>query len=143
MIYNIHNIREATIFDNPLIYRRNDFSGKWDRYELMNEIRVSVRGQVFTIPAGFTWDHASVPQLLRGLIRHDVAALAWLGHDFFYKHQELHHFTRRQVDKIMLQWSLALYGTKRWSLRNIDLYTRYYAVRAFGGRVWNKKRDNG
>ena len=37
----------------------------------------------------------------------------------------------------MLKWAKVTNGTENISLRNIDNYTRYYAVRTFGWLVWN------
>lgn len=36
----------------------------------------------------------------------------------------------------MLLWSKQVSGTNKTSIRNIDNYIRYYAVRIFGGLVW-------
>lgn len=94
-------------------------------------------GDCIEIPKGFEWDGSSVPRFLWWLLPPDGDfEIGALIHDYLYiKKREL-NYTREFADKEMLLWSKALSGTNNLSLRNIDNYTRYYAVRLLGWIVW-------
>jgi len=104
-------------------------------------------GDKIFIPKGFTWDLSSVPRLFWWVFAPDGDfELAYLIHDFLWINKEemaTHfeyydmNFNQKFTDDEMLKWAKVTNGTENISLRNIDNYTRYYAVRTFGWLVWN------
>ena len=116
------------------------------RLDVTLEIQLS-NGINITIPKGFTWDLSSVPRLFWWVFAPDGDfELAYLIHDFLWINKEemaTHfeyydmNFNQRFTDDEMLKWAKVTNGTENISLRNIDNYTRYYAVRTFGWLVWN------
>ena len=159
-IINIHNVREIVEAENPVIYRYAFNGSKWRRFELMQEIQVEIEGVLIIVPKGFLWDLSSVPSCLWWLMKpYGRFDLGYMLHDIAYQLKSNINgykininkvgdeekipvtitLSRKQCDDLMLQWALAIAGTKKVSLRNIDCYIRYYGVRAFGWFVWNKK----
>jgi len=116
------------------------------RLDVTLEIQLS-NGINITIPKGFTWDLSSVPRLFWWVFAPDGDfELAYLIHDFLWINKEemaTHfeyydmNFNQKFTDDEMLKWAKVTNGTENISLRNIDNYTRYYAVRTFGWLVWN------
>ena len=113
------------------VYGENNIN----RYMLVEEITVRLSNkEVIVIPEGYIWDLASVPRIFWAIVPPDSdAELAFLIHDYLYENRL---FSRKFADDEMLKWSKELNGTDRWSIRNIDNYVRYYAVRCFGEKVW-------
>jgi len=117
------------------------------RLDVTLEIQLS-NGINITIPKGFTWDLSSVPRLFWWVFAPDGDfELAYLIHDFLWINKEemaTHfeyydmNFNQKFTDDEMLKWAKVTNGTENISLRNIDNYTRYYAVRTFGWLVWNE-----
>jgi|TARA_R110000772_G_scaffold257576_1_gene374488 hypothetical protein len=141
MRYTLENIREEFKKDNPIIYRYNFNATKWNTFELMRDISFLLDdGVEIEIKKGFTWDLSSVPNFLWWLLKpfgqYDAA---YLLHDKIYKLKGLNIYSRKQCDQLMRDFALALVDTKKLSLRRLDVWTRYYAVRLFGWIVWNKK----
>ena len=136
MIYTLKNIKEESIKDNPIIYSRIINGTKWKEFTLLNEIKVELSNrEIITIPKGFEWDLASVPQIFHHIIRPSGPDdIAYLIHDYLYQYNL---FTRKFADKEMLRWAKVMKGTKKISLRNIDIKTRYAVVRMFGKSAWN------
>ena len=124
--------------ENPVKMNRVYGSNLINRYRLLEEIYVSLsNGYTILIPKGYTWDLSSVPRIFWWLLPPDGDfQIASLIHDYLYENKI---GTRKNADKEMLKWSRVLSGTGKISLRNIDNYTRYIAVRLFGWIVWNKK----
>jgi len=144
MILNISNIKEQSQNDNPIIYRYCFNATKWKQFELMQELHFLLPNNVLRIPKGFKWDLSSVPSFLWWLLkpfgRYDAA---YLIHDYLYQNKGLVGgitYTRKECDKIMRDYALALVDTNKISLRRIDVWVRYYAVRLVGGMVWNKNK---
>jgi hypothetical protein len=111
-------------------------SNNINQYMLLVCVEIALsNGKVIKIPNGYVWDLASVPRLLWGICPPDSdAELAFLIHDYLYENRI---GTRKWADKEMLKWSIATNGTNNWSIRNIDNYIRYWAVRLGGRKAWN------
>lgn len=150
LIYTINNIRERSIQDNPVKYSKVIGGKKWRTHKLENSFDVILTNDVrLEFKKGFLWDRSSVPQIFWGVLRPDGDDdIAYLIHDLLYVNKGWRdkrrmgggaRMTRKFCDDEMLRWAKEMKGTNRWSLRNIDIYIRYYAVRWFGGFVWNKK----
>jgi hypothetical protein len=142
MIYTLKNIREEFKKDNPIIYRYNFNATKWNTFELMRDISYMFDDGVgITIKKGFKWDLSSVPAFLWWLLkpfgRYDAA---YLLHDNLYQSKGLNVYSRKQCDQLMRDFALALVDTKKISLRRLDVWSRYYAVRFAGWIVWNKNK---
>lgn len=142
-LLTLDNIKEQIYLDNPVVYRYNFNASKWQTFELMREISVQLPHNVLKIDKGFKWDLASVPSwlwwLLKPFGRFDSA---YLVHDKLYQDKGkvgAITYSRKECDQIMRDIALAMVDTKYMSLRRMDVWTRYYAVRAAGWYVWNKK----
>jgi hypothetical protein len=81
------------------------------------------------VPAGFTYDLASVPRLLWVLVSPWDIALEALFHDLFYRQQQV----KRSVADATLKSMMEDRGVPfhiRWAV--------YLAVRVFGFKAWNE-----
>jgi hypothetical protein len=119
---------------NPIQRSRVFGCNTVNRYVLLNDIKVCLsNNEIITIPNGYVWDLSSVPRLFWSICAPDGDfELASLIHDYLYENKMGKAF----ADKEMLKWSLLLYGTKGISIKNIDCYVRYYAVKYFGGKKY-------
>ena len=116
------------------------------RLDVTLKIQLS-NGMNITVPEGFEWDLSTVPRFAWGFLAPDGDfELAYLIHDYLWVNKEemaIHfeyydmNFNQKFTDDEMLKWAKVTNGTENISLRNIDNYTRYYAVRTFGWLVWN------
>lgn len=145
VMYTLSNIKERSKSDNPVKYSRLIGGKKWRTHKLENSFSIKLSNNIILrFEKGFLWDRSSVPQILWGILKPDGDDdIAYLIHDLLY--QEKGHvgpaiLSRKFCDDEMLKWAKKMKKTKKWSLRNIDIYTRYYAVRWFGGIVWRKKK---
>lgn len=136
-VISLDNIESILQTENPIIKSRVYGSNNINRYKLINPISVKLTtGQIIHIHSGFEWDLASSPRILWAIIVPDSdAEIAFLIHDYLYKYNVL---PRKQCDDEMLTWSNVTNGTIKWSLRKIDNYLRYYAVRLFGKSAYKK-----
>lgn len=92
-------------------------------------------GIVFTVPARFETDLASVPALLRILApRWQQCARAGALHDCAYRWYEVWELDRKRVDRQFYE-ALRADGTGR--IRALGMQA---AVRLFGSRAWNRWR---
>ena len=118
------------------------------RYRLDVALKIQLsNGMNITIQKGFEWDLSTVPRFAWSILAPDGDfELAYLIHDFLWINKEemaTHfeyydmNFNQKFTDDEMLKWAKVTNGTENISLRNIDNYTRYYAVRTFGWLVWN------
>ena len=107
-----------------------------NQYMLLVDVEIELsNGEMIKIPKGYVWDLASVPRFLWAICPPDSdAELAFLIHDFLYENKIN---SRKWADKEMLLWSKQTNGTNKISIRNIDNYVRYYAVRIAGKKAWN------
>lgn len=137
MMITLINIRELLISGiNPVKKERVWGHNNKNYYKLSEEINVMLsNGMIITIPNGYVWDLASVPRLLWWLVPPDSdAEIAFLIHDHLYENKII---SKDFADNEMLLWSKETNGRKNVSLRNIDNYVRYYAVKWFGKIAWN------
>lgn len=138
-MYNLSNIKESqkeySIIHKQRVHRTN----KKDYYRLLNTLEFELSDtSSITIQEGFVWDLSSVPRLLWWLLPPDGDFdVAYLIHDYLYIYKKELGYDRKFVDKEMLTWSLTTSGTKnKYSLRNLDIWIRYWGVRLLGGLVW-------
>ena len=134
-MYNLSNIKELSIIDNPVKYSKIIGGKKWNTHKLENDFKVELsNGMILDFRKGWKWDRASVPQLFHSIIRPDGDDdIAYCIHDFLYVTKRS---TRKFADKEMLKWAKAMKGTERISWRNWDIITRYRVLRLLGGLVW-------
>lgn len=98
---------------------------------LVEDFHVLVDGMMFTVPAGFKTDGASIPRFLWRLCGHPLETRRFpiaVLHDWLYE-ADL-GLTRQQVDEIYRDGLLSL-GYGKWTAA-----TEYYAIRLFGGSRW-------
>lgn len=107
------------------------------KYELANDYTFTFHGHRVTIPAGFTYDGASVPRFLWWFIPpdgpHRAAALI---HDYLYMNKGVvAHLliSRKQTDDLFLA-HLKDSGIKPYKTKMM-----YWAVRLGGGFLWKPK----
>jgi len=139
MIITLENIlNKLKNGDNPVKKSRVFGSNNKNQYKLLESLEIKLSNNaVIVIPNGYIWDLASVPRLLWWLVPTDSdAELAFLIHDYLYENRFI---SKKFADKEMLVWSKLISGTKELSIRNIDVYVRYYAVHFFGGIAWKNK----
>lgn len=138
MIYSLSNINnyqtELSIIKKSRVIGTNNKT----TYNLLEAISVELsNGDIINIPAGFRWDGSSTPRLFWNIVPPEGDfELGALIHDYLYENKKNFSYSRKFVDKEMLLWSKQVSGTNKTSIRNIDNYIRYYAVRIFGGLVW-------
>lgn len=141
-VYTLENIKALQTSYSIVKRRRVLGSNSKPTYQLLEELNFELSNkELITIPKGFIWDLSSVPRVLWSLFAPDGDyEIASLIHDFLYITKP---YDRKFADKEMLIWSRELNSTKnKWSIRNLDNWVRYYAVRGFGWIVWNKRKDN-
>ncbi len=133
----LYNVKDHLQQVNAIIKSRLYGKHKWRQYVLLQDVHVELSNKkLYVIPSGFRWDLSSVPRPFWAILPPDGDfEIAALIHDYLYQNQIT---SRKFADKEMLIWSKAVNGRKG-SFRRIDNYTRYYAVRAFGGVVWKNK----
>jgi len=136
MTLTLYNVRHEMLTNNPIQMSRVYGSNTINRYKLLQTVYIELsNGSQIIIPSGYIWDLSSVPRFAWSICPPDGDfQIAALIHDFLYENRL---FTRKFADKEMLLWSKSVSGTAEISIRNIDNYTRYYAVRLFGKSVWN------
>ena len=99
----------------------------------------SLNGIVSSIPKGFQFDWASIPQVLWGIFpKMGLHSWGTLIHDWLYKTQE---FNNKPCSKafadVVFREVMKYYGVSLWR-RN----TMYYAVRIFGQSAWKTNRKS-
>ena len=103
-----------------------------NRYILAAAWTVRTPGLDFTVPAGFTFDGASIPRFLWRLCGSPYDAprvIAALAHDFLYS---VHVCDRKTADAIYRDMQITL-GIAGWKAR-----VEYAALRIFGSAAWRK-----
>lgn len=138
MVQTLNNLVNKPLGVSIVLKQRVIGFNSKSKYRLYKELMFQLsNGDIIEIPKGFEWDGSSVPRILWWLLPPDGDfELGALIHDYLYIHKKELSYTRKFADKEMLIWSKAFSGTRKISLRNIDNYTRYYAVRLFGWLVW-------
>lgn len=144
IIYNLTNIKTYQEKQSLILKAKLIGNNSTPNYVLRNEGGLNFmlsNGNIIHIPENYSWDGSSVPRLFWWIFSPDGDfEIASLIHDFLYENKKNFKYSRKFVDKEMLQWSYVLNGTEKRSYRNFDNLTRYYFVRIFGSLVWNKKR---
>lgn len=120
------------MFDNDLVVTHLVGTGS---YRLKESLTFRKSNLSITIPAGFVFDGASVPQLFTNLFpksgaRYDRAACL---HDWLYATQ---FTTRKRADDLFLE------AMKADGVGTITRRTIYRAVRMFGWSAWNKVKKH-
>lgn len=117
--------------------------GAGDRWQVMLPCEIPVGdGLTLTVPSGFTYDLASIPQIgpIMWVVGEDdeLSTLAPLAHDVFYRYEGAvppewmspyyRRFSRREADDLL--YTLAVrQGCQRWRAR-----IAWAAVRCFARR---------
>lgn len=132
-ISKIHSSGFSTI--EKRLVRGNNTKPK---YQLLKELKIQLsNNDIIIIPKGFIWDLSSTPRFLWWLLPPDGDFdLAYLLHDYLWIEKKSHNYTRKFTDDEMYKWTKKINGTNKVSLRNIDNFVRYWAVRIFGSLVW-------
>ena len=115
--------------------------GAGDRWSLVDPVEVAIGGgTLLTVPAGFVYDLASVPEVLQWLIDDDqLSTLAPLVHDVLYQHggrlpvewvYPYREFARREADALLLALAIRQ-GCPRWRA-----WAAWAAVRAAAWGAW-------
>ena len=106
-------------------------------WTLAEDFRRVIDGREWFIPAGFSFDLASIPRALWGLLAsHELGVLAPLCHDWLYRNGGLTpsawpvRYTRARADDLFLR------QMKESGVSLLRRRAAYLAVRAFGGRSW-------
>lgn len=133
----LDNINELQEDYSIIKKQRVHGSNNKTRYRLLEGLEIKLSSsKVIIIPKGFVWDASSTPRLFWWLLPPEGDfELAALIHDYLYVRKIT---SRKFADKEMLVWSQVTNGTKKISLKNIDNWTRYIGVRAFGFLVWKR-----
>lgn len=119
---------KVVILDLPKIQPGEDGGEFW---VLVEDFHVLVDGMMFTVPAGFKTDGASIPRFLWRLCGHPLETRRFpiaVLHDWLYEVDQ--GLTRQQVDEIYRDGLVSLDFSK-WAAN-----AEYYAIRLFGGSRW-------
>lgn len=119
---------KVVILDLPKIQPSADGGECW---VLVEDFHVLVDGMMFTVPAGFKTDGASIPRFLWRLCGHPLETRRFpvaVLHDWLYEVDQ--GLTRQQVDEIYRDGLLSL-GFSKWAAN-----AEYYALRLFGASRW-------
>ena len=119
---------KVVILDLPKIQPSAEDGECW---VLVEDFHVLVDGMMFTVPAGFKTDGASIPRFLWRLCGHPLETRRFpiaVLHDWLYEVDQ--GLTRQQVDEIYRDGLVSL-GYGKWTAN-----TEYYAIRLFGGSRW-------
>lgn len=119
---------KVVILDLPKIQPSAEDGECW---VLVEDFHVLVDGMMFTVPAGFKTDGASIPRFLWRLCGHPLETRRFpiaVLHDWLYEVDQ--GLTRQQVDEIYRDGLVSL-GFSKFAAN-----TEYYALRLFGGSRW-------
>lgn len=100
-------------------------------------------GHLLLVPAGFTFDLASIPRLVWVVIApFELSIAAPLLHDFLYRHRGVpavdhsaRTYTRAEADRLFLE-VMTREGVRRWRM-----LAAFGAVRLFGWLAWNGHQE--
>lgn len=138
MVYSLSNINNYQ--DKFSIIKKSRVIGTNNKttYTLLESLSIELsNGDIINISEGFEWDGSSTPRLFWSIVPPEGDfELGALIHDYLYVNKKKFSYSRKFADTEMLLWSKKVSGTTKASIRNIDNYIRYYAVRIFGGLVW-------
>ncbi len=116
--------------------------------KLTKDWKYNIDGKEYVIPAGFTFDGASIPKFLRTFFSPvGVLLIGGLVHDYAYKYKTLleidkkktmGELTQKRADEIFRDINIIVNGF--YSMN----YLAYWSLRIGGFVAWNghRKRDN-
>jgi hypothetical protein len=114
-------------------------------FRLLNDVSVRLSNDAtIVIPKDFQFDGSSSPRFLWWLFpSYGDFFFAALIHDYMYQTNYMANdlgseYAREFADKEMRTWSILL--NDRNIGKQIDNHSRYYAVRLFGKKVYNKNK---
>ena len=117
-------------------------------WELTKDWKYNIDGKEYVIPAGFTFDGASIPKFLRTFFSPvGVLLIGGLVHDYAYKYKTLlevdkkktmGELTQKRADEIFRDINIIVNGF--YSMN----YLAYWSLRIGGFVAWNghRKRDS-
>jgi len=124
----------------PLTYLVDGGSKCWEVSEPITYVLTN--GETIVIPKGFKTDLASVPKIFNSIINtfgdfiHGALVHDWI-YVTDYKRDELGDYKGRLfADKEFLFWS------KRFDSDQTKIYSMYYGIRLFGGKVFKRRFNN-
>lgn len=113
-------------------------------WEIAEDWHFEIDKHQYVIPAGFTFDGASVPKFLASWLSPvGILLLGGLVHDFIYKYETLvfkgkrrcePNFTQKEADQLFRDINIEQNGI------HVLNYAAYYALRLGGFVAWNKHR---
>jgi len=115
------------------------------QWQLSEDWKFTIDGTPYIIPAGFTFDGASIPKFFwTYLSPTGVLLMPGLIHDWIYMHQSLNRadglpsltLSQKECDVMFCELAIAINGF------NFINKAAYVALRAFGWMAWNKHRKN-
>ena len=117
------------------------------QWEIAKDFQFEVNGEEYVIPAGFTFDGASVPKFLASWLSPvGILLMGGLVHDYVYKYTVLLKANKREVSAVMTQKE----ADKLFRDINIEQngihalnYAAYYALRLGGFVAWKGHRKAG
>jgi hypothetical protein len=117
------------------------------QWEIAKDFQFEVNGEEYVIPAGFTFDGASVPKFLASWLSPvGILLMGGLVHDYVYKYTVLLKANKREVSAVMTQKE----ADKLFRDINIEQngihalnYAAYYALCLGGFVAWKGHRKAG
>jgi hypothetical protein len=113
-------------------------------WEITKDFTFSLEGKNYVIPAGFTFDGASIPKFLHMFLSPvGVLLIGGLIHDYAYKYETLLEdnkkdtmgiISQKRADQIFRDINIEVNG---FYLMN---YLAYWSLRLGGFMAWNKHR---
>ena len=118
------------LVDDQLLQTERQCDG---RRKLLRDLKVSVYGDVITVPKDFLTDYSTIPWFGSFIVRWSKVDIAGVVHDYLYQSGK---YTRRMSDKI---WRLtALAGDHRANI--FQAWTCWLFLRLGGWLAWNNYR---
>jgi hypothetical protein len=125
---------------SPQVRQILERRGDW---ELCEDLVVRDGYRRFLVPAGFIFDYASVPRIVRPLIQStDLSTAPPAAHDWLYRHGgrvraltgELLHYRRSEADRLLYELAEEC-RVPRWRR-----WLAWKACARFGARAWKQPK---
>jgi hypothetical protein len=117
------------------------------QWEIAKDFVFELNGEEYVIPAGFTFDGASVPKFLASWLSPvGILLMGGLVHDYIYKYTVLLKANKQQVSPVMTQKEAdILFRDINIEQNGIHVlnYAAYYALRLGGFVAWKGHRKAG
>jgi len=117
------------------------------QWEIAKDFVFELNGEEYVIPAGFTFDGASVPKFLASWLSPvGILLMGGLVHDYIYKYTVLLKANKHQVSPVMTQKEAdILFRDINIEQNGIHVlnYAAYYALRLGGFVAWKGHRKAG